>query len=117
MEYGDLIQFEPIESVIQLTSANRLDAARQLVSTYVISEDMAVRLADHDAPDAVFRNLQFETYATHSALASSLRLRWSRRPRGAAPGAAPAPGSYSRAAGRAGIRSLPGSMWWSIPKT
>ncbi len=27
------------------------------------------------------RNLQFETYATHSALASRLRLRWSRRPR------------------------------------
>lgn len=27
------------------------------------------------------RNLQFETYATHSALASSLRLRWARRPR------------------------------------
>jgi predicted ATPase len=27
------------------------------------------------------RNLQFESYATHSALASSLRLRWSRRPR------------------------------------
>jgi predicted ATPase len=27
------------------------------------------------------RNLQFETYATHSALASRLRLRWARRPR------------------------------------
>jgi predicted ATPase len=27
------------------------------------------------------RNLQFETYETHSALASQLRLRWSRRPR------------------------------------
>ena len=27
------------------------------------------------------RNLQFETYATHSELASSLRLRWARRPR------------------------------------
>ena len=27
------------------------------------------------------RNLQFETYATHSALAPRLRLRWSRRPR------------------------------------
>ena len=27
------------------------------------------------------RNLQFETYATHSALASNLRLRWARRPR------------------------------------
>jgi predicted ATPase len=27
------------------------------------------------------RNLQFETYATHSPLASSLELRWARRPR------------------------------------
>src|SRR4029077_790663 len=28
------------------------------------------------------RNLQFETYGTHSALASRLRIRWARRPRG-----------------------------------
>jgi len=68
VKYGDLIQFDPIETVIQLTSANRLDAARQLVSTYVISEDMAVRLADPEAPDAVFRNLQFETPADNKGL-------------------------------------------------
>jgi energy-coupling factor transporter ATP-binding protein EcfA2 len=68
VKYGDLIQFEPIETVIQLTSANRLDAARQLVSTYVISEDMALRLADPEAPDAVFRNLQFETPADNKGL-------------------------------------------------
>jgi len=68
LKYGDLIQFEPIESVIQLKSADKLDAARQLVSTYVISEDMAIRLADPQAPDAVFRNLQFETPADSKGL-------------------------------------------------
>ena len=68
MKYGDLIQFEPIESVIQLKSADRLDAARQLVATYVISEDMAIRLADAQAPDAVFRNLQFESPADNKGL-------------------------------------------------
>lgn len=42
MRYGDLIQFEPIESVIQLLDADRPDEAKKLVSTYVISDDMAV---------------------------------------------------------------------------
>jgi hypothetical protein len=37
MKYGDLIQFEPIESVVQLRSADAADAARQLVEKYVIS--------------------------------------------------------------------------------
>ncbi len=45
MRYGDLIQFEPIESVIQLLSANRPDEAKKLVSIYVISDDMAERTA------------------------------------------------------------------------
>lgn len=45
MQYGDLIQFEPIESVIQLLDANRPDEAKKLVSTYVISDDMAERIA------------------------------------------------------------------------
>lgn len=45
MRYGDLIQFEPIESVIQLLDANRPDEAQKLVSTYVISDDMAERIA------------------------------------------------------------------------
>jgi hypothetical protein len=45
MKYGDLIQFEPIESVIQLLDANRPDEAKKLVATYVISDDMAERIA------------------------------------------------------------------------
>ncbi|MCA2972183.1 MAG: ATP-binding protein [Acidobacteriaceae bacterium] len=44
MKYGDLIQFEPIESVVQLRNADRVDAAKQLVSTYVISDEMAEKL-------------------------------------------------------------------------
>jgi hypothetical protein len=45
MRYGDLIQFEPIESVIQLLDANRPEEAKKLVATYVISDDMAERIA------------------------------------------------------------------------
>ncbi|MFZ0258212.1 MAG: DUF6079 family protein, partial [Gammaproteobacteria bacterium] len=44
MRYGDLIQFEPIESVIQLLDANRPNEAKKLVATYVISDDMADRI-------------------------------------------------------------------------
>ena len=46
MHYGDLIQFEQIESVIQLLDANRPEEAKKLVSTYVISDDMAERIAE-----------------------------------------------------------------------
>lgn len=55
MKYGDLIQFEPIETVIQLQNASELAEARQLVETYVISDEMAERLAS-----VVFPNLQFD---------------------------------------------------------
>lgn len=44
MKYGELIQFDPIETVVQLRAANELDDAQHLVSTYVISEEMAERL-------------------------------------------------------------------------
>ena len=44
MKYGDLIQFEPIESVVQLRDADKSSAVHHLVSTYVISEEMAERL-------------------------------------------------------------------------
>ena len=44
MKYGDLIQFEQIESVIQLLDAGRPDEAKKLVTTYVISDDMAERI-------------------------------------------------------------------------
>ena len=54
MQYGDLIQFEPIESVIQLLDANRPDEAKKLVSTYVISDDMAERIATQIVPQLSF---------------------------------------------------------------
>ena len=54
MRYGDLIQFEPIESVIQLLDANRPDSASRLVATYVISDDMAERIAKQMIPQLSF---------------------------------------------------------------
>ena len=54
MKYGDLIQFEPIESVIQLRDANEATAARQLVETYVISEEMAEKLTGLVLPQLQF---------------------------------------------------------------
>ncbi|MDN3568614.1 DUF6079 family protein [Paeniroseomonas aquatica] len=54
MRYDDLIQFEPIESVIQLLDANRPDEAKKLVSTYVISDDMAERIAKLMIPQLSF---------------------------------------------------------------
>lgn len=54
MRYSDLIQFEPIESVIQLLDANRPAEARKLVATYVISDDMAERIAKHMIPQLSF---------------------------------------------------------------
>ena len=40
MKYEDLIQFDPIESVVQLRSADAASEAQRLVSTYVISDRM-----------------------------------------------------------------------------
>jgi hypothetical protein len=57
MRYGDLIQFEPIESVIQLLDAGRPDEAKKLVATYVISDDMAERIAKLMDPQLSFRRL------------------------------------------------------------
>ena len=54
MRYGDLIQFEAIESVIQLLDANRPEEAKKLVATYVISDEMANRLASSMIPQLSF---------------------------------------------------------------
>ena len=54
MKYGDLIQFEPIESVVQLRDADEEAAARQLVRTYVISEEMAEKLVNLVVPQLQF---------------------------------------------------------------
>ncbi|GAA6620821.1 hypothetical protein NUACC26_066390 [Scytonema sp. NUACC26] len=63
MKYGDLIQFEPIETVIQLQNASALAEAEQLVSTYVISDEMAEKLLG-----VVFPNLQFEQPADNKGI-------------------------------------------------
>ncbi|MEC4676635.1 MAG: DUF6079 family protein [Nitrospirota bacterium] len=54
MKYGDLIQFEPIESVVQLLDADEAAAARQLVETYVISDEMAEKLVNLVIPQLQF---------------------------------------------------------------
>lgn len=54
LRYGDLIQFEPIESVIVLLDAGRPDDAKKHVSTYVISDDMAERISKLMVPQLSF---------------------------------------------------------------
>lgn len=54
MKYGDLIQFDPIESVVQLRDADKSNAAHTLVSTYVISDEMAERLTQLVIPQMQF---------------------------------------------------------------
>jgi predicted ATPase len=55
MKYGELIQFDPIETVVQLRDADKMAEARHLVATYVLSDDMAEKL-----DEIVFAQLQFE---------------------------------------------------------
>ena len=63
MKYGDLIQFDPIESVVQLRDADKSKAAHTLVNTYVISEEMAERLVQ-----LVIPQMQFERPADNKGL-------------------------------------------------
>jgi hypothetical protein len=58
MKYSELIQFQPIESVIELRQANKASKARELVSTYVISGDMADRLCDLVIPQLQYAKPQ-----------------------------------------------------------
>jgi predicted ATPase len=44
MQYKTLFQFNSIESVIELQAANNANQAKQLVASYVISKQMALRL-------------------------------------------------------------------------
>lgn len=63
MKYGDLIQFDPIETVVQLRDADELNRAKHLVSSYVISEEMADRLVN-----VIFPQLQFEQPADNKGV-------------------------------------------------
>jgi hypothetical protein len=63
MRYKDLIRFERIESVVQLRDADDAASARKLVSTYVISDEMAERM-NH----LVISQLQFDQPADNKGL-------------------------------------------------
>jgi len=63
MKYGDCIQFDPIESVVQLRDADKKEAAERLVTTYAISDEMAERLTA-----LVIPQLQFSVPADNKAL-------------------------------------------------
>src|SRR6056297_2913353 len=55
MQYKELIQFEPIDSIIELQEANDTDIAKQLVQTFVLSEDMAEKLVKVAIPHLQFK--------------------------------------------------------------
>jgi len=47
VKYSDLISFEPIESVIQLTTSNDSNVALNLVKSYVMSDNMAAQIKNN----------------------------------------------------------------------
>ena len=63
MNYADLVQFEPIESVIELRTADAAQEARRLVETFVISERMAEQLTT-----LVFPHLRYDAPSDNKAL-------------------------------------------------
>src|SRR3989304_4379317 len=63
MKYEELVQFEPIETVVQLREADEIASAQRLVRTYVISDEMAERLIH-----GVIPQLQFEEPADNKGL-------------------------------------------------
>ena len=58
MKYSELIQFQPIESVIELRQAGKAAKAKEFVSTYVISDAMADRLCDLVVPQLQYAQPQ-----------------------------------------------------------
>lgn len=54
MKYRDLIQFDPIETIVQLRDADKSKSAQQLVNTYVISDEMAERMTQLAIPQIQF---------------------------------------------------------------
>lgn len=63
MLYSDLVQFDPIESIIQLREADNQEKAANLINTYVISSRMADILAN-----VVISQLQIDRPADHKGI-------------------------------------------------
>lgn len=55
MYYKDVVQYDPIESVIQLRLADQSDEAERLMRTYELSDEMAEKLKS-----VIFSQLQFD---------------------------------------------------------
>ncbi len=62
-KYGDLIQFESVTANIQLKNSSDHDKAVDLVSSYVISDKMAVKLSN-----IIIEQLQYEESVDNKAL-------------------------------------------------
>lgn len=54
MRYGELIQYEPIETVIKLKDADKIDEAKRLVKSFVVSEGMADSIINICIPQLQF---------------------------------------------------------------
>ena len=63
MKYGNLVQFEPIETVVQLREADKREDAQRLVKTYVISKRMGENLVD-----IILAQLQIENPSDNTGL-------------------------------------------------
>lgn len=63
MKYRDLVKFEYMEEVIELTAASSKDKARHYVNTYVMSEAMCQKLND-----IVLEQLQFDRVGNNKGL-------------------------------------------------
>lgn len=63
MQYRDLIQFDPVETIVQLKESTNTKKAFELVDTYVISDRMAEVIND-----TIIEQLQFERPADNKGL-------------------------------------------------
>lgn len=58
MKYRDLIQFQPISSVIKIQEADETSKALELVASYVISDRMGSQIIDHILPHLQFNQIE-----------------------------------------------------------
>jgi hypothetical protein len=58
MKYSDLIQFEALETIIQLRDADNAASREKFVNSYVISDDMADKICNVLIPQLQYKNPQ-----------------------------------------------------------
>jgi len=63
LRYDELISFEPVDSVVQLRTADDTEKAMTLLKTYVISDNMVEKI-NYD----IFENLQFDRHVDNKGL-------------------------------------------------